>query len=311
MRKKTRKNFKSGFTLVELSIAIVFIAIMFLAIGTTTSGIITAYKKGVSLKLVNSSAHDLIDEFSAAVQESPSIDPTILCAQYFNPNGDTADERDSYSECVKDDAYHLIYQQWNAEIAINGEDRQSRPIFGAFCTGKYSYVWNTGYTFSGLNSQYTIVDSTGNEVAAPSIDNVFDQTDHLRLAKFTDPNFSVCALPIHSSGVRTKTYTDLASGTVVSENPYGDLSTLDGAELIAKSTTPLALYDLVIFHPARDPHTKRLFYSASMIVATISGGINISSSSHFCSPPAKLELKSDFSYCAINKFNFAMRATGD
>lgn len=307
---------KTGFTLVELTIAMVFISVLFLAIGFTTSGVISAYKKGLSIKSVNSLAHDLIEDFTTSVQEAPAIDYESLCGKYYNPKDDSTnkfayepdgDINAAYTQCVNDKAYRLLYRQWYTDISVNGNKmEESAPVFGTFCTGKYSYVWNTGYTFAGNNSNYqAIEDDTSDPLPVPFISGYYDSNteNHFRLAKFTDPNFSICA-----------TFHKALPNEYI--KPSTDLSKLqipitEGVELISSPTNPLAIYDFTAFRPAQNDHTKRLFYPASMILATIAGGINIKAAGDYCTPPAGLELQTDFSYCAINQFNFTMRATGD
>ena len=49
---------KKGFTLVELSLAIVFISILLLTIGFLTVHITSVYQKGLAMKAVNATAKE-------------------------------------------------------------------------------------------------------------------------------------------------------------------------------------------------------------------------------------------------------------
>ena len=98
---------------------------------------------------------------------------------------------------------------------------------------------------------------------------------------------------------------------------YDDDSTYDllnapqvHEELLENSENNLAIYDFTIFAPTVHGLTSSGFYSGTFILATLRGGININSTGEFCSDPPD-GLKTDFAYCAINKFNFSMRAVGE
>ena len=74
----------------------------------------------------------------------------------------------------------------------------------------------------------------------------------------------------------------------------------------------LALYDFKVFPPVRNESTKHIFYSATFILATLRGGVDIMASENYCTDRSLAgTLVTDFNYCAINKFNFSMRATGE
>lgn len=294
--KDTKRNkLLHGFTLIELTMTIAFISLLLLAIGATTSGVINAYRKGITMKDVNSAGRELIEEFSTAIQESPSLLPESICLKAFDDKNSN-----NYKACVADEAYGIIFQQWYTKISIDGSEAKNAPVFGAFCTGKYSYIWNTGYTFNGQNSNY----NTEYDSQPPYI-TYNDQQFHL--LKFNDPTLTVCSSIF--SAKSSPGYEDAKSWSPTSLR-WAYVLPENGEELLNDDHGTLAIYDFVVYRPIRNSNTKQSLYSASLILATISGGVNILSSGDYCKPPSELELTSDFSYCAINKFNFAMRATG-
>jgi hypothetical protein len=81
-------------------------------------------------------------------------------------------------------------------------------------------------------------------------------------------------------------------------------------EMLDNSQNNLAIYDFTVFKPTIHKVTSAAFYSGTFILATLRGGIDINSTGEFCSDPPD-NLDTDFAYCAINKFNFAMRAAGE
>jgi hypothetical protein len=119
---------------------------------------------------------------------------------------------------------------------------------------------------------------------------------------------------------------DSSSGKVKSNGAtYFDVSALespisgkDVVELIAENESDLALYDFTILPATKNYTTKQIFYPGSFILATIRGGVNIQSNGDFCQGSSSDEGEmdseytgNDFDYCAVNKFNFAARATGE
>ena len=89
----------------------------------------------------------------------------------------------------------------------------------------------------------------------------------------------------------------------------------DITELISRDEMDLAIYDLRILPATQNDTTKQIFFSGSFILATLRGGVNIESNGDFCTGEGNLDgtdfTLNDFDYCAVNKFNFSARATGE
>ena len=81
-------------------------------------------------------------------------------------------------------------------------------------------------------------------------------------------------------------------------------------ELLDKTDDRLVLYDFVIFPPTQHAVTLHSFYSGTFILGTERGSIDSTGIGEFCKAPPSDGLSTDFTYCAINKFNFAARSTG-
>lgn len=95
---------RSGFTIIELMLAMGFVGLLLLAIAMTTIQIGTIYDRGTTLRQVNQSGRELTDELQRSIAASSSFDVTK-----------SADSR---------------YREQDGG--------------GRLCVGKYSYVWNTG-----------------------------------------------------------------------------------------------------------------------------------------------------------------------
>ena len=151
-----------------------------------------------------------------------------------------------------------------------------------------------------------------------------------RLLKVKDEYRGVCKTAIKESAVGQPTYGtyhddpayyyssltdtfDLTTGG--SKDPVLDFYGTNGirdedVEIVMADdvTNQLALYDLTLTPPVSNSSGKLAFYSASFILGTVTGGINIAAKGNFCDAPQ--DYYADFDYCAINKFNFAAQATG-
>ena len=145
-------------------------------------------------------------------------------------------------------------------------------------------------------------------------DNTTEISD-FRLLKINDPTRMLCTAHIANRKVEEKNDYDeneLENSKIfdltktIFETDYNLIE--EPVELISTKNGGLALYDLTIFRPTQDKVSNRLLYSASMILATVSGGVDILTDIDHCTVPDNFH--SDFNYCAVNKFNFAMRATG-
>ena len=285
---------KKGFTLIELSIAITFIAMLLLTISWLTMHITTTYQKGMTMKSVSSTAKAMIDDFSRTIATSPARSVESICSSKYSG--------EALNACLADNARKFIYQQRYGSVIINGEIEQV-PVHGAFCTGQYSYIWNTAYALN--TDDYKPADGHSDYHATFYYNDT--STDDFRLLKVSDYTREVCA-----SKLDDKKYLYDGTSDYHITTGLSDQQTLK--EMLDRSTdgtnTHLALYDLVVFPPATHKVTGASFYSGTFILATLRGGININAAGNFCSNPSE-NLSTDFAYCSINKYNFSMRTSGE
>lgn len=61
-----------GFTLVELNVALIFVAMLLLAVATTAIYVGKIYQKGLSLKMVNQTGRQMIDQMRRDITQAPS-----------------------------------------------------------------------------------------------------------------------------------------------------------------------------------------------------------------------------------------------
>ena len=65
----SRRN-KRGFTIIELSLSIAFIAILSITMVLIITNTISTYRRGLMLNQINTTGMDLVDDLRAAVQNS-------------------------------------------------------------------------------------------------------------------------------------------------------------------------------------------------------------------------------------------------
>lgn len=258
---------KRGFTILELALAMAFISFLLLLIGVTTSQLAGLYQRGLTLANVNEQGRSLVDEFTRGITASVYEDEAIK------------DTSDFYFERVAD---------LGGEVNASGEV----PLFGAFCTGTYTYLWNTGYAL-GLSPSFL----TDNPLYLASWQNASGDTIMgFRLLRVSDYGRGVCNN--YNETVAENGATNLFKG--------GDSPT----ELLPEASGDLALYDFKTFKPAYDKFSKHALYSISFLLGSIGRGVDITASGDFCKAGYGGGIITDFTYCAVNKFNFAARATG-
>lgn len=276
-----RKNSsKKGFTLVELSLSIAFIAILSITIALIINDAISTYRRGLTLNQINTTGMDLVDDIRTAVQNSPASSPRNSCKNYKD---------DFQKNCEENNGMRLM----NVAKTGNVNNIEGTPLYGAFCTGAYSYIWNSGYLFlgkSGDKATYAVYEG----------DKKTEEWNDFRLLKVEDRQRAVCGSVLPDKYNNSE---DIESEFKGKDKGPVVLLANDGAN-------PLALYSFTSALPAVDGLNSAAFYSMSFILGTVQGGINVMSMGNFCAAPESFDSAENFDYCAINKFNFAAQANG-
>ena len=323
---KTVRRAKRGFTLVELSFAIAFISVLLITVTLITNEIVSIYRKGYSIKSVNQVGRDLIDDFQSSLIESPPSSFASFCSLKYSDGSTSRGHCDGENG---NNGFYSVYQQFyktGVYILNNDEDTaRTVPIGGIFCSGKYTYVWNSGYLFNDDGYYYT---NDGKSLSDPNFVSTGQglrlsvkyklvgasgetTKKDFRLLKIEDTSRNVCATTLTTDygypdpGAILETPGNSHSREIdITNTPLSK----EPEEMLNETDTSLAIYDLVIFQPARVTTTDRLLFSGSFILGTTTGGVDIMTTSNFCKAPTNFS--ADFNYCAINKFNFTVQASG-
>lgn len=280
---KQKKQQKKAFTIIEFMLAMTFLAVLLMGITTVTLQILEIYRKGLALRAVNATGRDILNDMSRTIAGSPIVE---------NINAVSSDG----NKITRDDiinAYREYYNETTMAYGVSDADSDGTKVQagGIFCTGSYDYVWNTAPAIKMARED--------DEYAK----NLFlINNKYYKFARIPDNDRANCAHEENSTKLVSKSYT-AEEDSIVS--------------LISDDDADLALYDFVILPATQNKKTGQIFYSGMFILATIRGGVNIMSNGDFCTGSEKMfstEIEStsqEFDYCAVNKFNFAMRATGE
>ena len=323
--KHMQKGFtRGGFTIVELSLSIVFIAILSLSVVLIMMNSISAYHRGLTLNQINTTGMELTDDIRAAIQNSPAQSVKSKCDTVYSTASIAKTCRDDGGKNFVSVIRYGTVNTAKGNINPNGKANQT-PIFGALCTGSYSYIWNTGYYFSGEHTVSVAEPATLKYKATGG--DVVHYNQKFKLLKVKDEDRAICVSATRgdstSDRYNVKSDTKLSlSANIISNNATkqsifditGDrYNTIDEAPIdLLSGSNALAIYNMTTPAPAESTAANTLFYSVSFVLGTVQGGINIMASGNYCVSPTGFqdETLENFDYCAINKFNFAAEATG-
>lgn len=308
----------------ELSLSMVFIGVLLIAIALIISNTVSAYRRGLTLNLVNTVGMDIVDDMRTAVQNASSGSVLNDCRRYYMID---ANNTQQYQNCYMDKAFHFVSIWKNGKVELDGVTYEKVPVYGAFCTGKYSYIWNSGYF---EQDGATVVDTEWAKFR-DSNGKVYGETkeEMFRLLKVEDDERGICKSVVRpfDNGAFVSTYPaegstnpykdgDGVVGDTFVMNGYGSTSE-DPVDLLINDGdkyNDLAIYNLTVGDPPAYSSTqKNTFYAVSFILGTLTGGPNVMSVGQSCKSPADYAdvEYGGFEYCAINKFNFAAQAGGE
>lgn len=293
-------NSKSGFTIIELMLTMSFVAVLLITIAIVTTNIVSIYQKGMTLKAVNSVGRGLIDELTSAINLAPSVDTTSLCNS-LAPN--------NVEGCINDQAFKYVYQ------SVQNSDGEQ--LGGIFCTGNYSYLWNTFYSETSGQSSGRL------KLVYRDLSNNKQEISDFRLIRIEDKTHRACSSVVNSNYESTLSQTDIIDVQTLAHSsesaPLWNRISEPKSDFLNEFDLDLTLYELTIFHLSQDSVTLRSYLSGTFILATLRGNVDIMRSGDYCSvnttnaggeDSGSHDLGSEFNYCAINKFNFAARTAG-
>ena len=271
MKKYMRKSNKNGFTIIEFVLAMAFSGVILVAVCLITIQITNIYQKGLSLRAVNAVGREIMDDITKTVAGS-AIVPNI------NPVPVAGDVTQEAIETAR------------AKYFVTNNIGDSRQASGVFCTGSFDYIWNTADVLNGVAGEAITITTDESRTFTP------------KLARIPDTTRQHCT----TTGAGVPDITGVSEDSVV--------------ELINDDEADLALYDFTVYPAMQSSSTRHIIYGISFIIATKRGGININENGDYCTgKPKPYDAEAagneyndmDFNYCAVNRFDFVARQTGE
>lgn len=278
---------KKGFTLVELSMSIIFISVLLIGIASLVIHMTSMYQKGLTLRAINATGQQIIEDVERAVNGASYV----VDVSKADANGDGYIDDAENKEAIKTYFY---------ESKAGDEQR-----YGALCISDYTYIWNARISLYNLVNGKMDEDPYSGVWISNDGGNTYER---YRFARIPDPSHTQCDATVEGSlaNVGGDQRVELTVNTTTAP-----------VELIEKDEVDLAIYHFTVSPATQSIATKQAFLSASFIIATLRGGVNILSNGDYCMGDMAYSgaesdfSREDFSYCAVNKFNFSMRTGGN
>lgn len=279
------KEHKKGFTIIEITLAMTFLAILMVSIATLIMRITNIYQKGLAMRAINATGTEIIEDITRTVGAASYL--VDIHSQDAELGGNGVMEYNNNYKLVE--KYYYDYTVYNENH--NGKNFNVQ-YFGVLCTGDYSYIWNTARALDPDFTAKNFITVNGEKV---KMVRVYDR-EQTQCNK--DKNGSVANLA-------KRNYLPVTIN-VPADNVV---------ELINNDEMDLALYEFNITPATQSAITRQSFISANFILATRQGGININANGDFCRGEDN-EFKDEyegtmFNYCAVNKFSFSARTGGN
>ncbi len=279
------KEHKKGFTIIEITLAMTFLAILMVSIATLIMRITNIYQKGLAMRAINATGTEIIEDITRTVGAASYL--VDIHSQDAELGGNGVMEYNNNYKLVE--KYYYDYTVYNENH--NGKNFNVQ-YFGVLCTGDYSYIWNTARALDPDFTAKNFITVNGEKVKMVRV------YDHEQTQCNKDKNGSVVNLAKRNH-------------LPVAINVPAD----NVVELINSDEMDLALYEFNVTPATQSAITRQSFISANFILATRQGGININANGDFCRGEDN-EFKDEyegtmFNYCAVNKFSFSARTGGN
>ena len=279
------KEHKKGFTIIEITLAMTFLAILMVSIATLIMRVTNIYQKGLAMRAINATGTEIIEDITRTVGAASYL--VDIHSQDAELGGNGVMEYDNNYKLVE--KYYYDYTVYNENH--NGKNFNVQ-YFGVLCTGDYSYIWNTARALDPDFTAKNFITVNGEKV---------------KMVRVYDREQTQCNKDKNGSVVNLAKRKRLPVAINVSEDNV--------VELINNDEMDLALYEFNVTPATQSAITRQSFISANFILATRQGGININANGDFCRGEDN-EFKDEyegtmFNYCAVNKFSFSARTGGN
>ncbi len=274
------KRLREGFTLLELTISMLFIGLLSISVVIVINNAITAYQRGVVLTRIDSTGNYIVDDIRNSIQNSSS-----------------QTELGENISIIK-----------TGDIIINGVTEKDVPLYGLFCTGDYTYVWNSGYFFSD-DIAFADPEQITRYAKIKYNENYINEGEPFKLIKVKDDSRSICQSALVNNEGTVEVDTDPLNNifTLATSEGTNSDSAIGASDILpTDGNNDLAIYDLAVAIPAVNANENLSLYSVSFILGTTTGGVDVTANNNFCSTPVGGTNYTNS--CAINVFSFVAQS---
>lgn len=180
------RNTSLGFTMVELTLAMAFVAVLMLVIASTVIQMGSIYNKGITMKAVEQAGRFITSDIRQTVSQGKAISLKENCIYQTSANPGTS-----------------VGTLTIVNVATCIDEIPESTLAGRLCTGKYTYVWNYGDEITSKTASTAI-----NKYSDPS-----SAEDKIRLIRIRDVEGFYCSLPL--SDIPRADATELLSSNAV------------------------------------------------------------------------------------------------
>lgn len=166
-----QKNKQSGFTIIEISLAMAFIATLLIAVLTVSMQMMSLYNKGLTIKDVNTVARSTVRDIQDSVAQSSSAIKLVAAT----PGASVATTLQDAST-----AQLHYYNYFDATNPIKSGG-------GRLCTGSFTYIWNYQKAFAAYAP-----DPGGEFESVQYIKNPAGDFEPIRFIKVRDEARDLC-----------------------------------------------------------------------------------------------------------------------
>lgn len=256
---------QKGFTLIELMLAMGFVAALLIAIAMTVIQISNIYNRGLTLKEVNQAGRSIASELQRSISASTpfSVDPNV--------------------------GSHYLFEKVLVNTRYVGQ-----PWGGRLCVGQYSYIWNYGKDIKAnpvisLSSNLNVYRDAS---ATPK---------PIRLVKVVDASAKYCDSVMMTDGSASGSKYISSSDAPVEllDESQHDLAihSFEISTTVDNPATPL-----INENTAGDAKTSQQLYSIEFVLGTNEiNTLDYTAGGVACKPPSDPD--ADPAYCSINQFN--------
>lgn len=267
MIRKSKLTRNSGFTIVELTLAMAFVAVLMLAIATTVIQIGNVYNRGITLKAVEQAGRLLTADIRRTISQTNQFSLKDDCKLQTNISGGSIVSCD--------------------DLISNDNDK---ILGGRMCTGTYTYIWNYGkyinIAITNANASLPTAIPPANIYAGLNTANdLKDPSNVIRLVKVKDSARSYC------------TGTTLPQ---VDQSGVGTLELLYGSEQTGTELS-LAIHKFSIKRSTYSD--KQVLYKFNIAIGTNDSAF-LPSGADFCQVSTIIRDAQAKNLCAVNEFEF-------